>query len=1247
MIHVPAKLRPVVSRMRAAVLKRRRLILQTLSLLLAVAMAAMAVTGSRAALLAALILVIAILAGTVIEVRRLQISFRKQSGGADARKRVHAGGTSSDTARLRALQTRVAELEHVQSLLFGLLYKHAVAPGKLSVRDLPAELVPAAARALLDRGDALDAHDLLVGTKSLYAMDKPGLRKLRNELRRRGYLTKALEVSHACVKLGGEAHDVSAHASIKGEIAVLSGDFVPSVSVEKEDFRPCPGRILHLVGNSLPEKQSGYTLRTHYIALAQRAAGLDPHVATQMGFEHDGEDYAQIDVDGITYHRIPGPRRGTVPLDVWLKRHVEGIANLVRIVRPAVLHAASDFINAQTAEIVGKEFGIPVVYESRGFWEETWLSRQAKTFGWGDLKRLESVHGLPDVYRWRREIEDRCRKNADHVVTLADVMADRIVAGGVARERVTVVPNGVDVKAFPVLSRNATLAAELGISEETTVIGYISSIVEYEGIDTLISAYAKLKVSAPGPVRLLIVGDGAEREPLMRQAEALGLDDALFVGAVPHDRVLDYYSLIDIFVVPRRPVEVCHLVTPLKPFEAFSTGRTVVLSNVRALAEIAQKSGAAELFEAGNADSLAEVLLTLLKDPQRRQDLAAAGAAWVRVAHTWATNADTYIALYEQLGAIPRRETSSEQAGPIDLELLRSSLPHQKLFSVESVTSRHHPEDTDLTIGDGIRFSSRPFVCGAIGHWDPAVLQRLRNAAPAGVRNIYSGRLATLWATPGVDEWRAGSSQGFYWSPLAAGPVPDSWRSAAEGRLAAGLVLEQEAAVLHTCALGLQELYVRKLGDALYFAVRIDPLLELDGGPVHADPAALGSLLALGCPVGAATPFLEVRRAVAATAWRAQDDLLDDLSFEPSWLAAEPVSPPSPDEIAELVAAQIPDDARLSVPLSGGWDSRLLAALARKKLRDAFTAWTVGTDDGVELDLRLAGAVADALGVEHHMIVPGADAWQENRQQVRARVQYQTWRHTWLMPMARVLHNRGDVLLDGLAGDVLLKGSGYVDHQIIAMGRGVDQRVAFLRRLCGNRLGRNVFLAPSVAKWIEDTVRTDFLRATSHCEGHPDPLSLSQLITRTSRSIAAAPTWLFGPEAGVQLPFIHPDVINAALRVPYVRKIGGGFYREVLRRACGPAIADLPSTHDPGQRVPPVERSQTSTAALAAMATAISSDQEVSALLAPQLISALTDPAARARLARSSTAMVTMQWADLLVEWRQRYGSRLIWPEFC
>ncbi|MEV6968508.1 glycosyltransferase, partial [Hamadaea sp. NPDC051192] len=80
----------------------------------------------------------------------------------------------------------------------------------------------------------------------------------------------------------------------------------------------------------------------------------------------------------------------------------------------------------------------------------------------------------------------------------------------------------------------------------------------------------------------------------------------------------------------------------------FSTGRTVVLSNVRALARIAEQSGAAALFEAGEPGSLVTVLTELLADPERCRDLAEAGATWVRAERTWAANARTYEQVYRQ-----------------------------------------------------------------------------------------------------------------------------------------------------------------------------------------------------------------------------------------------------------------------------------------------------------------------------------------------------------------------------------------------------------------------------------------------------------------------------------------------------------------------------------------------------------------------------------------------------------------------
>ncbi|MCA2215147.1 glycosyltransferase family 4 protein [Jidongwangia harbinensis] len=596
---------------------------------LAATLIAVAATRSWAALTAALAVLPAGLALVLVELRRVRAAVRRL------------------LARAVATRERLAEHRRQQAALATELYDQSALLG----REFPADLGPLVLRNLVGRGDALEAYRL-TRRGDLAAYPLWVVRRLRDHLQRRGYYRPAAELAEFCVAHGGTELDHRVRTTLRGEIAVLSGEFVPAVPSGTPEA-PVPGRVLHLVGKSLPRVQAGYTLRTHYIATAQRDAGLDPHVVTRMGFtEGAGTEV----VDGIAYHRVAGPDYDTVPHDAWLAAHVTGVAALVRELRPAVLHAASDYTNALTAVAIGRAYGIPVVYESRGFWEETWLSRSEQRYGW-DLARLAERHGLPDLYLGRREIEDRMRRQADRVVTLAEVMADRIVAGGVPRDRIEVVPNAVDVDAFPVLRRNADLAGRLGLAPGTVVLGYISSLAEYEGIDTLVAAYARVKATAPATA-LLIVGDGAVRADL--EAAARDLPDVHFTGQVPHHAVLDYYSLIDIFVVPRRPVEVCHLVTPLKPFEAFATGRTVVLSDVRALASIAAESGAAELFRAGDVESLAGVLRDLIADPDRRRRLADAGAAWVRAERTWAANARIYQRVYAELTGAP---LSSAQSG--------------------------------------------------------------------------------------------------------------------------------------------------------------------------------------------------------------------------------------------------------------------------------------------------------------------------------------------------------------------------------------------------------------------------------------------------------------------------------------------------------------------------------------------------------------------------------------------------------
>ncbi|MGI5162089.1 glycosyltransferase family 4 protein [Microbispora sp. CA-102843] len=399
-----------------------------------------------------------------------------------------------------------------------------------------------------------------------------------------------------------------------------------------------PGRVLHMVTNALPYTQAGYTVRTHRIVTAQKAAGLDPHIVTSWGWpmlqgHTDAEPYEEI--DGIPYYRLLP--KDEVPFESQgrMIRGAADVSELVRTLRPQVLHAATDHRNGSVALAVRERTNTPFVYEVRGFLEETWVSRDPARIG-------SERHTL------QREREAQIMREADAVVTLAETMATEIVERGVPRERIFLAPNAVDDSLLTADYDGEAFRDRFGIGRDEIVVGSVSSIVAYEGFATLLNAAALLR-DAGTPVKVLLVGDGAERPALLEQVERLGLKEAILPGRVGPDEALQAQAAIDIFACPREDLRVCRLVTPLKPVEAMALGKPVVLSDLPALAELVGGEGAGLLVPPGDPAALAKALAALRDDPERRRAMGEAGKAEVAAHRTWSSLARTYREIYQSL----------------------------------------------------------------------------------------------------------------------------------------------------------------------------------------------------------------------------------------------------------------------------------------------------------------------------------------------------------------------------------------------------------------------------------------------------------------------------------------------------------------------------------------------------------------------------------------------------------------------
>ena len=417
-------------------------------------------------------------------------------------------------------------------------------------------------------------------------------------------------------------------------------------TAKPEQIAPILGRVLYLLHNSLPYSSGGYATRAHGMAKALRNAGVDIICCTRPGYphdipgDHDGHQLDDIDtIDGIPYYRIWSPLRAGIIATDYMSQAADALKDMIRQVRPAVVISASNHATALPACIAARHFGLPFVYEVRGFWEITRISREP-----------EFVRSTG--YKMQVFFESSVAKAADHVLTLTGPMRDELIARGVEAEQVTLAPNSCDPSHFSPRARDEALAASLGIPAEVPVIGYIGSFVQYEGLEHLVEAAVNLR-DRGHDFRLMLVGNenasGSERGPITQEildiAKRENLGDRLIMpGRVPHEQVDAYYSLIDIAPFPRKPQPVTEMVSPMKPLEAFAMEKAVVVSSVKALSEMVQHDVTGLVFEKGNVGAMADTLARLIDDPALRKRLGKAGRTWVEQERTWKRTAEKALA---------------------------------------------------------------------------------------------------------------------------------------------------------------------------------------------------------------------------------------------------------------------------------------------------------------------------------------------------------------------------------------------------------------------------------------------------------------------------------------------------------------------------------------------------------------------------------------------------------------------------
>lgn len=265
------------------------------------------------------------------------------------------------------------------------------------------------------------------------------------------------------------------------------------------------------------------------IALFRRGlieAGHDVHIVAPAaeGYE-SGEPYI---------YRVPAldlSEQLNVRLAMPLKAP---LALTMRGIKPALIHSQHPIWLGDVAVSFAQDLAVPLVF--------TFHTRY-------DAYAQEYVPLMPALAdAMMQDVVEAYLRQCTHVIAPSPSIHDFIREQYDVDVPITVLPTPVDLGAYRDL-KPAQVRSELGVAENEVLL-YVGRLATEKNLRFLLHAFARIVAQRPS-ARLVLVGDGPAQEDLQEQAHDLGIaPQVIFTGAVPHERIADYFAAGDLFVFP-------------------------------------------------------------------------------------------------------------------------------------------------------------------------------------------------------------------------------------------------------------------------------------------------------------------------------------------------------------------------------------------------------------------------------------------------------------------------------------------------------------------------------------------------------------------------------------------------------------------------------------------------------------------------------------------------------------------------
>jgi len=222
--------------------------------------------------------------------------------------------------------------------------------------------------------------------------------------------------------------------------------------------------------------------------------------------------------------------------------------------------------------------------------------------------------------------ERRATQECDRIIVVVEESAQRLVANGVDRDKISIVSNTPDLRIF---------INEKSAGKKEYVQLVYAGFIQARGMDIVVESLAKTRHLGI-PVKFVVIGEGHYLTELKRITKNLHVEDRVeFKGWVKNTSIPGYILESDIGVIPHKKNPHSDTTVPNKLFDYMACAKPVIVSNAAPLKRIVEEEKCGMVFTAGNVESFSEALTWMLQNREAAEEMGRNGAAAVRRRYNW------------------------------------------------------------------------------------------------------------------------------------------------------------------------------------------------------------------------------------------------------------------------------------------------------------------------------------------------------------------------------------------------------------------------------------------------------------------------------------------------------------------------------------------------------------------------------------------------------------------------------------